>query len=68
MQLNNQDSKQEFSVKFSETISPVFNWTTVINLLVLTILNIWKICQFEFLIEYPQEKLERHAYLTPTRD
>lgn len=56
-------SSQKKGVNYWDTYSPVVSWETVRSLLTLAILNNWETRQIDFVLAFPQAKVECPMYM-----
>ena len=50
--------KQEYSINFWETYSPVVNWFTIRIFLILMLIHGWKARQMDFVLAFPQADIK----------
>ena len=55
--------KQEYSVHYWETYSPVVQWTSIRMLLILSILQNWHTRQLDFVLAYPHTDADTEQYM-----
>ena len=61
--LNVHGGRQVHGINYWETFSPVVTWITIRILLILTILNKWYSRQVDFVLAFPQAKIETDMYM-----
>lgn len=61
--LNIHGGKQTYGVNYTETFSPVVNWTTIRLLLTLMIAKNWFLRQVDFVLAFPQADIEYDMYM-----
>jgi hypothetical protein len=61
--LNAHGGQQEHGVNFWETYSPVVNWFSIRLYLVISLLNNWHTRQIDFVLAFPQAKVECDIYM-----
>ena len=61
--LNIHGGKQQYGVNYTETFSPVVNWITIRLILILSIIHKWKTRQVDFVLAFPQAKIECEMYM-----
>ena len=61
--LNLHGGQQEFGVNYYETYSPVVNWFSCRLLLIHALINKWHTRQIDFVLAYPQAKIEHPLYM-----
>ena len=61
--INLDGSKQVFGKDYTETYSPVVNWIFIRFLFILALLNNWHTAQIDFVMAYPQAKLDTPKYM-----
>lgn len=55
--------QQEYGINYTETYSPVVNWTSVRFLLAMAKLNKWHTRQIDFVLAYPQADVEYDLFM-----
>ena len=61
--LNLHGGQQEFDVNYYDTYSPVVNWFSCRLLLINALINKWHTRQIDFVLAYPQAKIEHPLYM-----
>ena len=61
--LNIHGGQQEYGVHFTDTYSPVVNWSSVRTILLHAILKKWKMRQIDFVLAYPQAPIPFDNYM-----